>query len=363
MRKQLWIVFILIAVILSGCAQKENGQGKQNVLSNSFAKHEKLAKGKTVRLYMWGGDTHINQYIDHFIAPRLKKSNGITLKRVSMDTPQIIQKLMNEKEAGKKQGTVDLIWLNGDNFKLAKDNGLLYGKIAKAIPNAVKMADPQLMKTDAGEAVNDLEVPWGKTAFTFQFNASKVKQPPLNLDELTAWVKAHPGRFTYPVPDDFTGNTFIRQVIYAQNNGMITEGMPTKAQRQKAYQYLKQMALYLWRQGKTYPKSLQEMDQLYSRGELDFTMGFNERRALPFIKDGTFPSQTRTYAWSVGAVTNAHYLTMSFNTTVPDADLVVMNELLSPSAQYEKLKTDVWGDGTSLQENKLNADWQKNSLH
>ncbi|MBP3038756.1 ABC transporter substrate-binding protein [Bacillaceae bacterium Marseille-Q3522] len=358
MRKQLWLAFTLILLIVAGCAQQDNTQDKEKILAASFAEHEESARGKTVHLYMWGGDPHINTYIDQFIAPLLQKNNGITLKRVSMDSEQIIQKLLNEKEAGKQQGSVDLLWVNGANFKLAKDNDLLYGKIADKIPNAMQFADPQLMNTDAGEAINGLEVPWGKTAYTFQFNAAKVKNPPLNLEELKAWVQANPGRFTHPVPDDFTGNTFIRQVIYALNNGEIKGGLPTEAQRQKAYSYLKEISPYLWREGKTYPKSLQELDQLYSRNEIDFTMGFNERRAFPFIADGTFPPETKTYAWSVGAVTNAHYLTLSFQTAAADAALVVLNELLSPAAQHQKLKTDVWGDGTVLLKDKLGKDWE-----
>ena len=38
--------------------------------------------------------------------------------------------------------------------------------------------------------------------------------------------------------------------------------------------------------------------------------------------------------------------------------LVAVNFLISPEAQYEKLKPAVWGDGTVLDVSRLPADWQ-----
>ena len=33
------------------------------------------------------------------------------------------------------------------------------------------------------------------------------------LADLTAWVKAHPGRFTHPDPRDFLGASFLKQAL------------------------------------------------------------------------------------------------------------------------------------------------------
>ncbi|AQY50532.1 extracellular solute-binding protein [Listeria weihenstephanensis FSL R9-0317] len=344
-----------LLLVLAACG---NNSSSDSVKGQDFAQLKKDAKGQTVNFYMWGGDKNINAYIDDFVATKLKKEQDITLKRVPMDTEKFIQKLSSEKQAGKKNGSVDVVWINGQNFKTAKDGGLLYGEITDQIPNVAKFVDPLLTEKDAGNAIDKMEAPWGKTSFVFQYNADKVSKPPLNLAELTAWVKANPGRFTYPDVADFTGDAFVRQVIYAQNPGKEFTEAPTKADREKAYAYLESIGPYLWRDGKTYPKTLQELDQLYAQGQVDFTMGFNERRALPFIEDGTFPAVTRTFSLDNGALTNAHYLSVAFNTQQPAASLVVINYLLSEEAQAEKLKTSVWGDGTTLLTNKMTKDWQ-----
>lgn len=354
--KQLVLAAMMgILLVFMACG---NGDTTESVKGKDFAQLEKDAKGQTVNFYMWGGDKNINAYIDDFVAPKLKSEQNITLKRVSMDTEKFIQKLSGEKQAGKKNGSVDVIWINGQNFKMAKEQGLLYGKITDQIPNMAKFVDPLLTEKDAGNEIDKMEAPWGKTSFVFQYNEDKVTKPPVNLAELTTWVKAHPGRFTYPDVADFTGDAFVRQVIYAQNPGKEFAEAPTKEDRDKAYRYLASIAPYLWREGKTYPKTLQELDQLYAQGQVDFTMGFNERRALPFIKAGTFPDATRTFALDNGALTNAHYLSIAFNTQQPAASLVVINYLLSEEAQVEKLKTSVWGDGTTLLTDKMTKEWQ-----
>ncbi|MBC2176324.1 ABC transporter substrate-binding protein [Listeria booriae] len=352
-RLLLFLVMVLI-LVLEACGNSDTA----SVAGMNESQLKQEAKGKTVHFYMWGGDKNINAYIDNFVTPNVKNKYDITLKRIPMDTEKFIQKLNSEKQAGKKDGSIDLVWINGQNFKIAKDNHLLYGKITEQIPNVAKLVDPRLTKKDAGNAIEEMEAPWGKTSFVLQYNSKEVAKPPLDLQDLTAWVKANPGRFTYPDVADFTGDAFVRQIIYAQNPGKTFTEAPTKSDRVKAYTYLQSLAPYLWREGKTYPKTLQELDQLYAQGQVDFTMGFNERRALPFMEDGTFPKTTRTFAFDNGALTNAHYLSMAFNTQQPAASLVVINYLLSEAAQAEKLKTSVWGDGTTLLTEQMSPDWQ-----
>ncbi|MBC1371964.1 ABC transporter substrate-binding protein [Listeria booriae] len=354
MKRLLLLLVMAMMFILTACGNSDTA----SVAGMNESQLKQEAKGKTVHFYMWGGDKNINAYIDNFVTPNVKNKYDITLKRIPMDTEKFIQKLNSEKQAGKKDGSIDLVWINGQNFKIAKDNHLLYGKITEQIPNVAKLVDPRLTKKDAGNAIDEMEAPWGKTSFVLQYNSKKVAKPPLDLQDLTAWVKANPGRFTYPDVADFTGDAFVRQIIYAQNPGKTFTKAPTKSDRVKAYTYLQSLAPYLWREGKTYPKTLQELDQLYAQGQVDFTMGFNERRALPFIEDGTFPKTTRTFAFDNGALTNAHYLSMAFNTQQPAASLVVINYLLSEEAQVEKLKTSVWGDGTTLVTEQMSPDWQ-----
>lgn len=332
-----FIGFALLLLVLTGCGSE--------------------SERKSVQFYMWGGDENINKYIDQTVAPYVLKEYDIELKRVAMETNDFMSKLQNEKSVGRKDGSIDIIWINGAAFKQAKDSELLSGDLLSDLENTQRF-EQVLLETDSGEPIEGLEIPWGKTSFALQVHTDNVEQPPLTIDELTQWIQNNPGRFTYPDAADFTGNGFIRQLMYALNLDQIN-GDPTLKQRQKAYEYLSEIKPYMWRQGKDYPKNLQQLDQMFSSNDVDFTMGFNERRALPFIENGTFNKSTRTFALNGQAVTNAHYLTIPFNSPNKENALQVIEALTNFPMQAEKLKSDVWGDGSVLALDQLTDEQQE----
>lgn len=86
------LVILLIFISLSACTYK------------------KKIEANTVTIYMWGGSDSINEYIDKWVAPKLKEEKGIELKRVPINSPKdIINKLITEKQAGKEKGSADII--------------------------------------------------------------------------------------------------------------------------------------------------------------------------------------------------------------------------------------------------------------
>ena len=70
-----------------------------------------------VNFHAWGGSKNINNYIK-WAGIKLKKKYGINLKHIKVtDTAQVAKKVFYEKIAKKdKQGSVDLMWINGENF-------------------------------------------------------------------------------------------------------------------------------------------------------------------------------------------------------------------------------------------------------
>ena len=129
---------------------------------------------------MWGGSESINNYIDKWVAPRLK-DKGIKLNRVPVtNIKDTINKLITEKQVGKNDGSVDIIWLNGENFKVSKDSNILSEPFIHKLPNYnkyVEMDSPEV-KYDFGEETKGLEAPWGKIQFVFIYDSEKVKTPP-----------------------------------------------------------------------------------------------------------------------------------------------------------------------------------------
>jgi putative spermidine/putrescine transport system substrate-binding protein len=97
------------------------------------------ARGQTVDWFMWGGFPSTNAYVNGFVASRVNELYGVKLRQVPVtDIAEVISKLLVEKQAGKMSGgQADLLWINGENFRTAKRNGLLYGPFADRLPNQV----------------------------------------------------------------------------------------------------------------------------------------------------------------------------------------------------------------------------------
>ncbi|MFE7065127.1 ABC transporter substrate-binding protein [Sutcliffiella sp. NPDC057660] len=355
---------MIISILLLAACQSEKGQSAEDLLQKDWSEIEKSASGTTVRMYMWGGDDGINRYMDEFVAPRLKDEHNITLERVPMDTNEILQKLFNEKKAGKEKGTIDVIWINGENFKNAKDNELLVGPFTEKLPNVQEYVDTESLdiQYDFGTEVEGLEAPWGKVQFVYFYDAEKVADPPKSFDELKAWVKENPGRFTYPEASDFTGNAFLRHLLYeevASPDTLLEEGYSEdllEKGEENLWNYLRDIKPYLWREGKTYPSDLTELDRLYNQGEVWMTFGYNEARAESLIKDGNFPKSTKSFIMDSGSIGNTHFLAVPFNSPNKAGAMAAINYLLSPEAQLSKYDSTYWGENIALDPTKLSEE-------
>ncbi len=359
------ISILLVMSVFAGCSDKGEtgtaGETQKNVLDMEWSEIESSAKGKTVNIYMWGGSETINSYVDDIVAPRLKELYEVTINRVPIsDAMEMVNKLLTEKEVGKEDGSIDVMWINGENFKICKDNGLLAGSFADKLPNYSDYVDNSASDIiyDFGEAVEGLEAPWGKSQFVFVYDSEKVGNPPNNLNELKEWVAQNPGKFTYPSPPDFTGSAFIRQTLIEITGGyeQYMEGMDDAQFSQKsqmAWDYLNDIKPYLWREGTTYPESSAKLDQMYSNGEVWMTMSYNPVHAANNVKAGLFPESSRTFVLESGTLANTHYLSIPFNSKNQEAAMVLVNYMLSPQAQIEKFMPENWGDGLAIDVEKL----------
>ncbi len=361
----------ILAFTLAACStQSENitVQESANLLEADWQDITEAAEGQEVNMYMWGGNDNINRYLDDWVAPRLKEEYDIDLTRVPVtDSQDIINQLLDEKAAGKTEGNMDIIWINGENFKSAKDNGLLWADFTGQLPNFNDFIDQDAPETayDFGEPVEGLEAPWGKAQFVFVYDESKVEDPPKSMEELAVWVTENPGQFTYPALPDFTGSAFIRHVLYETTGGHEQYEQPAseiadlESRLEPMWDYLNSIEPYLWRNGETYPESLAKLDQLYASGEVAMTMSYDPALAASEVLKGRFPESTRTFLLDGGTLANTHFLSIPFNSSDKAGALVAINELMSPAAQTAKLSPENWGDLSVLDLDKLSPEQLK----
>jgi putative spermidine/putrescine transport system substrate-binding protein len=318
---------------------------------------------------MWGGNQAINQYMDGYVANELKKRYGITLKRVPMNAPEYLTKLINEKKSGISIGTGDILWINAENFLTAKTANLLDGPFDHLLPNQSKYYDLNALDLsfDSGIPIEGYEAIWGRAQLVLSYDASVVKNPPKSYEALLQWAEDHPGKFTFPkIPDDFVGTAFLRNSYYelTGEKAIFLEEMSEDTFEEiskPVTDYFLKLKPHLWNEGKNFPSTQAQLDEMFKNGEIYMTMGFEIGKTAGLISRGVYPKTVETYVFDTGTIGNSHYLAIPYNAKEPAGALLVINFLQSPEAQFEKMKADVWGDMPAFDVNKLSEE-MKNDI-
>jgi len=366
------VTALTAALLLGGCGGSDAGktEAPKAAVDPKTAPWPEIAaaaKGSTVRFYMWGGSDTINKWVDGYVARRMSELYGVKVQRVPMDAADFINKLVTEKQAGQQQGAMDMLWINGENFKTAKNGGLLWGPFAGKLPNMQKYVDVASpdVTTDFGFPTEGFEAPWGKAQFVMVYDSAKVPNPPGSFAALAEWAKQNPGKFTYPAPPDFTGSAFTRMALYETTGGYQQylaryDGALLTKNWGKTWDLLGGMAPHLWMKGETYPENLAKLHKLYADGEVWFTMSYDPAEASNNVLKGIWPKTTRTYLFDAGTIGNTHFTAIPFNAPNPGGAMLLADFLLSPEAQLAKLDPNQWGDFVAIDPARLSeADRQK----
>ena len=386
--KNLFITSLLCLGILTGCANNANekaveekapvetSQSEENeeiketsetsdVISEvNYDEIAKKAEGTSVNLYGWGGDDKRNQWLDDYIIPKMKEDYDIDVNRVGMDIEEILNLMVAEKDS--EDGDVDVVWINGENFENAKNNGLLYGPITQVLPNFNDYVDgeDEGIKYDFGEPVENIEAPYGGAQFVFMYDSSKIDNPPKNAEELLELAKANPGKITYASLPDFTGSAFIRNIISDiqgyedfMNKDLTKEEL--KEMLKPTIDYLNELKPYLWNEGQSYPADNPTLTNMFADGEVIMAMSYNPNAASTGVVDGQFNENVRTAVFDKGTIANTHFLAISKGSSNKDAATVLINLILSPEAQISKADPEVLGDLPIIDYDKLTDEQKK----
>ena len=299
------------------------------------------ARGQTVYWHAWGGDTKINDFIA-FIGAQAQERHGVTLEHVKLaSTADAVARVLAERDAGQTSGgAVDLIWINGENFAAMKEQGLLFGPFAEALPNwpLVDTAGKPATVTDFTLPTEGYESPWAMAQFVFEYDSALLAAPPRTLAALKDWIKANPGRFTYPQPPDYLGVTFLKQVLY----GVMADPSALQAPADDAgyeaavaplWAFLDEIHPLLWREAKAFPENEPALGQLFADGEIGISFAFNPGRASAEIAAGNLPDTVRSFVLEGGTIGNASFVAIPFNAAHQAGAQVIANLILDPAIQ------------------------------
>ena len=307
------------------------------------------ADGTTVNWFMWGGSDTINSNVDNDIGDAIKEQFNITLNRVPADAADFVNKVLDESAAGVTEGgTIDLMWINGENFATLKNADLMYGPWAESLPNAIYVPwQDAAIANDFGEPVVGLESPWGHAQFVVEYDTAFVSDAPTTFEALQTWVHENPGQFTYPAIPDFVGSVFVRHLFYWAAGGpdaflgefdqaVYDQYAPT------VWGYLNDLKPDLWRGGDTYPEGA-AMADLMANQEIHFNLSYDPARASTNIAAGTYPESIRTFVFDTGTLSNNNYVGIPFNAANPAGAMVLANYIVSPEFQLIMANPERWG--------------------
>lgn len=355
-------IMLTISVALVGCSKKAEIANNVTVLESNYDEVLEKAKGTTVNFYGYGGNEVMNKWFDTYVVDQMKEKYDITVKRVGMNIDEILNQLLSDKQANNEKGSIDVVWINGENFKTAKDSNLLLGSFVGKLPNFndyVNTASEDVT-VDFGTEVEGLEAPWGKAQFTIAVNSDKVSQIINDTKSLREVIMANPGKFTYPALPDFTGSAFVRNVIYDIVGYENVANLPEDKEEvrkaiQPAMDYLNEIKPYLWNEGKTYPSTTSQLDNMYSDNEVYFTMTYSPNSLKGRMESGELSKDTEIIEFKNGNISNTHFLTIPFNSQNQAGAMVLIDFLMSIDAQASKTFTENWGDTTVLDMDKVPA--------
>ncbi|MEX1306432.1 MAG: ABC transporter substrate-binding protein [Rhodovibrionaceae bacterium] len=355
--------FSFPALALAGALLLSLGAARAETLSYEEALAQ--AEGQTVYWNAWGGGERINAYIA-WVGERVAADHGIELRHVKLsDTAEAVSRVLAEKAAGRDEdGSVDLVWINGENFAAMKDNGLLYGPFAEALPN-FDLVDTEGKPTtlvDFTVPTEGLEAPWGMAKLIFVYDSERLQATPASMEALRLWAEENPGRFTYPAPPDFIGTTFLKQALIelAEDRSVLQApaGDAESFERATAplWRYLDALHPHLWRGGEGFPASGPAQQQLLNDGALDIALSFHPPEVSALIADGQLPESARIFVLEEGTIGNTHFVAIPYNASAKAGAMVVANFLMSPEAQAKKQSSAFWGDDTVLAMDKLSPE-------
>lgn len=356
------IALLACTILMSRPVQADTADGSA-LIGKDWETIVDMARGGQVNWFLWGGADNINQYVSDYIGGLLLRDYGITLNRIGLtDTVEAVNIVLGEKEAGVTDaGAVDLIWINGENFRTLRQGDMVWCGYTDTLPNNTLINwDNPAIANDFGVPVDGCEVPWSRAQFAFAYDSARLTAPPRSIPDLITWIKANPGQFTYPAPPDFSGSAFVRHVFYyaaggAENLMGPFDQAKFDAAADKTWAILNEIEPYLWRQGATYPTTVTQLNALFANAEAALTFNYDPSQFGLAVASGQYPETVRSYGLTDGTIGNTNYTAIPFNSPNKAAAMVLQNLLLSGDAQLRKALPGVWGASPAIEMDRTNA--------
>ena len=251
------------------------------------------AASKSIELLI-SADTNIQALWSTVLIPAFEKEYpgykvNITFDRNGLRDAQTTARIIAAKETRRDPG-VDLID-GGIAVRLAQA-GLLYKPSANLMPN-LRDVSKLLIKQSNGT------IPYRASTVLLAYNSKNVTKAPTTLNELLAWIKANPGKFTYNVPSGGgSGYSFAQTVLdmnLTADERLAMSLAPNKeiqAKWAKGWETLRELNKFTYGKNGTYPANNAATLNLLATGEIDMGTVWSDQFASARAA-GTMPANIK----------------------------------------------------------------------
>ena len=336
------------ALALAGCVQSTGGSQGGGGSSGSASK--KL----TVFI---SADTNIQDLWQKDLIPAFEKANpgytvGVDFDLHGLHDQQTIAKL-TAATVQKKDPGYDLV--DAGFISQVAASGLLTKVTPKNVPGLKDVPEATIKAGGNGG------LPYRASSVILAYNTKAVPTPPKTLDDLLAWIKAHPGRFTYNSPDSGgSGQSFVTTVLDKYLSASDREKMETsytpdlESKWDQGFATLASLNPYVYQKG-VYPNGNNQALDLLASGQIDMVPVWSDQ-FVTGKKNGQIPddiayTQIKDPSLTGGAAylgipkaspRQAGALKLASWLLTPDAQAVIANDVAGyPVINLDKLPQDI----------------------
>lgn len=318
----------------SGTAGASNTAGASATSAASAAGNSGEG-GKTVRFYL-SGDVNIENLWKNTIIPGFEKafpgySVDVTFSEHGVNDTSTFTRIVAAVKGGNDPG-FDMIEAG---FALSLTQADLGQPVTtNEVPNLSKVSS-QLLDQAKGQGV-----PYRGSSVVLAYDSTKVSDPPKTLSDLIAWIKAHPGKFTYNSPNTGgSGQAFVQTVLDANMPSDVTEKMyndtnydpKLESNWDAGWKVLKGLTPYIYQH--VYPNGNQAVLNLLGKGQIWMAPVWSDQ-ALSGLASGTLPKTIKLTQISNPSFTGSPvYLVIPKTAKNKDAVYKLENYVLQPDVQ------------------------------
>ena len=315
---------------LTGCVQSSSPSAPQG----------SGGAGKSLTVFISGGD-NVRQLWQDSLVPAFTKANPGYSVTVNLDLhgehdSQTMAKLTSATQQNKDPG-FDLV--DGGFITQAASAGLLIPVSTSSVP-ALKDVPPKTV-----EAGGNGGIPYRGSSVLIAYDTKTVTTPPKTLDDVLAWIKANPGKFTYNTPNSGgSGQAFVSTVLDKfvppedRTKMETTYAKDLEKDWEQGFALLASLNPNVYQKG-VYPNGNDQILALLSSGQISMAPVWSDQ-FITGQKTGQIPPTIQYTQISNPSLTGgAAYLGIPKTSPRQEGALKLANWVLSPEAQVLMVDT------------------------